>query len=67
MLRPQSGFTLIELIIVMAIIAIIVAFALPQFNAYRTRSMNTSAHSDLRNFKSQMESAYADNQAYPSL
>ena len=64
--HTQSGFTLIELIIVVAIIGILAAVAIPQFSAYRIRACNTSAQSDLRIFKSQMESAYANNQAYPS-
>ena len=65
--HAQSGFTLIELLIVVAIIGVLAAVAIPQFNNYRVRALNSAAHSDLRNFKSQMESAYADNQAYPSI
>jgi len=63
--RSQKGFTLIELLVVVAIIAILAAIAIPQFAAYRTRSYNAAAESDLRNFKTNMEAYYADYQQYP--
>jgi type IV pilus assembly protein PilA len=65
-LRNRKGFTLIELLIVVAIIGILAAVAIPQFSAYRAKGYNSAAQSDLRNFKTQMESAYADNQQYPT-
>lgn len=66
-MRNRKGFTLIELLIVVAIIGILAAIAIPQFSAYRTKGYNSAATSDLRNFKTQMESAYADNQQYPTM
>ena len=64
-IRNRKGFTLIELLIVVAIIGILAAVAIPQFSAYRIKGFNSAATSDIRNFKTQMESNYADNQSYP--
>jgi type IV pilus assembly protein PilA len=66
-LRNRKGFTLIELLIVVAIIGILAAIAIPQFAAYRVKGYNTAATSDLKNFKTWMESIYTDTQAYPTI
>ncbi|AGF78815.1 prepilin-type N-terminal cleavage/methylation domain-containing protein [Desulfocapsa sulfexigens DSM 10523] len=63
----QKGFTLIELMIVVAIIGILAAIAIPQFSSYRAKAFDKAAQSDLRNFKTAMEAGYADAQAYPNL
>jgi type IV pilus assembly protein PilA len=62
--RGEKGFTLIELMIVIAIIGILAAIAIPQFSAYRTRSFNSAAVTDLRNATTAQEAYYVDNQVY---
>jgi type IV pilus assembly protein PilA len=63
----ERGFTLIELLIVVAIIGILAAIAIPQFNAFRHRAYNASAVSDLRAFRTVMESYFHSYAFYPDM
>jgi len=63
-MKNQKGFTLIELMIVIAIIGILAAIAIPQFSAYRKRSYHASSQSDLRNAATAQEAFFVDNSRY---
>ena len=62
----ETGFTLVELLVAIAIIAVLAAVAVPQYNSYRKRSYNSSALADLKNAITAEEAYYADNQVYAS-
>jgi type IV pilus assembly protein PilA len=60
-----KGFTLVELMIVVAIIGILAAIAIPQFAKYRQRAFNSAALSDARNLRTDVEGFYAEWFHYP--
>ena len=58
--RKNAGFTLIELLIVVVIIGILAAIAIPKFTATREKAFMAAAAADLRNLASLQEVYYND-------
>jgi type IV pilus assembly protein PilA len=66
-IKKMKGFTLIELMIVIAIIGILAAIAIPQYSLHRTRSFNSAAQADLRNAATAQEAYFMDHGTYCSM
>ena len=62
----ERGFTLIELLIVVVILGILAAIAIPQYTNTKERSYDAMAKSDLRNLMSEQERHYVDYSQYAS-
>src|SRR5881396_3480516 len=62
--REEEGFTLIELMVVVLIIAILLAIAIPTFLGARERAQDRAAQSDIRNALTAEKVFYTDNQTY---
>lgn len=64
--NPSSGFTLLELLVVIGIVGILAATAIPQYAAYRQRGFDIRAEVDLRNIAIAEEAYYLDHEEYLS-
>jgi len=67
--KPSSkgrGFTLIEILIVMAVLGLLVAIAIPQFMSYRSEAIDAQMKSDLRNASIAIEAYYAKQSVLPA-
>ena len=63
--RNAIGFTLIEVMITVAVIAILAAVALPQYFDYVTRSRLVEAKTSLVDMRTRLEQSFLDNRSYP--
>jgi type IV pilus assembly protein PilA len=60
----ENGFTIIELLIIVVVIGLLAAIAIPQFASYKQRSFDGRSQSDLRNAITVEEAYFVDNEAY---
>jgi type IV pilus assembly protein PilA len=65
-LQRNQGLTLLELLVVIAVMGVLAAIVVQQFSIYRSRSIDTQMRSDLKSAAMAMESYFADFQSYPT-
>ncbi len=64
--RSFAGFTLIEVMITVAVVAIIAAVALPNYFDYIARSRLVEAKTNLADMRTRLEQFFLDNRTYPA-
>lgn len=63
-MKRNNGFSLVELMVVVAVIAILAAVALPAYNDYVLRGKLTEAFTELSSMRVRLEQYYQDNRTY---
>ncbi len=64
--KGEKGFTLVELMVVILIIGILVAIAIPVYNAARAKAWTGACQANMRTLDGAIETYYATNEAYPA-
>jgi type IV pilus assembly protein PilA len=62
----DAGFTLVEILIVIAVLGLLAAIAIPQFMTYRSEAIDAEMKSDLRNTAIAIEAYYAKQSVLPA-
>jgi prepilin-type N-terminal cleavage/methylation domain-containing protein len=65
--RKQSGFTIVELLIVIVVIGILAALVVTTFSGIQRKARNTERETDVKAIHGQLEAYFASNNAYPAL
>ena len=65
--KQQSGFTIVELLIVIVVIGILAALVITTFTGIQQRARNTERETDIKALHGQIEAYYAQNGRYPTL
>jgi prepilin-type N-terminal cleavage/methylation domain-containing protein len=65
-LRSRSGFTIVELLIVIVVIGILAGLVLNTFNGIQARARDTERKTDINAVHAQVEAYHADNAKYPT-
>jgi prepilin-type N-terminal cleavage/methylation domain-containing protein len=65
-MRKRAGFTIIEMLIVMAVIAILIAIAVPSFRAIQTQAWRAQCQGDTKTIKIALETYYMKRASFPS-
>lgn len=65
--RKQSGFTIVELLIVIVVIGILAALVVTTFAGIQKKARNTERETDIKALHGQLEAYFAQNNSYPAI
>ena len=63
--KKEKGFTLVELMVVIIILAVLTGIAIPSYMALRNRARESATESEMRNIATSLELYMADEEEYP--